>query len=199
MNNERIKPLKRLFLIVIVLGYVSAIHAQTMALKTNALYWATTTPNLAFETRIAKKWTADLSIGYNPFTLSKSDNKKLKHVAVQPEFRYWLCAPYSGHFIGGHLLYSHYNAGGIDLPFGIFPELKDHRFQGDLAAIGVLYGYSWMLPGNRWSIEAVLGLGYGITWYDKYACEVCGDKLGRETKHLFMPTKIALSLVYYLK
>lgn len=197
MINRRNKLIYAISLFLVV-NVVSA-RAQTMAIKTNVLYWATTTPNVAFETKIAKKWTLDFSVGYNPFTLSKSDNKKLKHVAIQPEVRYWLCSPYAGHFVGGHLLYSHYNASGIDVPFGLFPELKDHRFQGDLGAVGVLYGYSWMLPGDRWSIEGVIGIGYGITHYSKYACEVCGSKVGTETKSLFMPTKLALSVVYYIK
>ena len=170
---------------------------QRTALKTNALYWATTTLNIGFETKLSRKWTLDLSAGWNPFTFS--DNKKLKHVAIQPEARYWLCAPYSGHFIGANLLYSHYNAGGVDMPFGIFPDLETQRFQGDLGAVGIVYGYSWMLPGKRWSIEGVVGLGYGITHYSGYACAVCGSKMGEDTKGLFMPTKLAISIVYYLR
>ncbi len=171
--------------------------AQNIAVKTNALYWATATFNVSAETRLSSKLTLDVSAGYNPFTFS--DNKKLKHFAVQPEVRYWLCAPFSGHFVGANLLYSHYNAGGVKLPFGIFPDLEKYRFQGDLGAVGFVYGYSWMLPGKRWSIEGVVGLGYGITRYDKYACAVCGSKLGEDTKGVFMPTKLAVSVIYYIK
>lgn len=76
--------------------------AQDMAVKTNAIGWATVSPNLAFEYRVARKWTLDLSLSYNPFTFG--DNKKWRHVAVQPEARYWLCAPFGGHFVGAHLL-----------------------------------------------------------------------------------------------
>jgi hypothetical protein len=56
-----------------------------------------------------------------------------------------------------------------------------------------------MLPGKRWSIEGVVGLGYGITRYDKYACAVCGSKIGEDTKGVFMPTKLAISVIYYIK
>ncbi len=89
------------------------VSAQHTAVKTNALYWATTTPNLAVETKLARKWTGELSVGWNPFAFS--DNRKIKHIAVQPEVRYWLCSPYAGHFLAAHLIYSHYNAGGINL------------------------------------------------------------------------------------
>lgn len=171
--------------------------AQNVAVKTNIPYWATTTLNAAVETRLSNKWTLDMSVGYNPFTFS--ENKKLKHIALQPEARYWLCSPFAGHFIGGHLLYSHFNAGGVKFPFGIFSGLEDNRYQGDLAAAGFVYGYSWMLPSKRWSIEAAIGLGYGIVKYDQYECQTCGSKVGSDTKGLLMPTKIAVSLIYNIK
>ncbi len=136
--------------------YSLTMYAQRMAVKTNALYWTTATFNAGFETRLSSKWTLDVSAVWNPFTFS--DNKKLKHVVVQPEARYWLCAPYSGHFIGANILYSHYNAGGVKVPFGIFPDLETQRFQGDLGAVGIVYGYSWMLPGKRWSFEGAIAL-----------------------------------------
>lgn len=174
-----------------------AAAAQHTAVKTNALYWATTTPNLAFEQKVGRKWTAELAVGYNPFTFS--DNKKLKHIAIQPEARYWLCSPFEGHFFGLHAIYSHYNAGGIKMPFGLFKNLRDYRFQGDMGAIGLGYGYSWMLPGNHWSIEAEIGLGVGITKYGKYECATCGSKVADEKKTFFMPTKAALSVVYNIR
>lgn len=174
----------------------TGLSAQRVAVKTNLPYWATTTPNLAVETRLNSKWTFDFSVGYNPFSFR--GNKKVKHIALQPEGRYWLCSAFSGHFIGANLLYSHYNAGGVKFPFGLFPELKDHRFQGDLGAAGFVYGYSWMLPNKRWNIEAVVGLGVAYTHYDKYDCVVCGTHYGGEGKWLFMPTKLAVSVVYNL-
>lgn len=190
--------ISRKLLGILLLALVSmAASAQHTAVKTNVMYWATATPNIALETRMARKWTAELSVGYNPFTFS--DNKKLKHIAIQPEARYWLCSPYEGHFFGMHLIYSHYNAGGIDVPFGLFSNLKRYRFQGDLGAAGIGYGYSWMLPGNHWSIEAEIGLGVGITKYGKYECATCGSKVADEKKTFFMPTKAALSVVYNIR
>lgn len=194
ISNRKIQ-LVIMTVVMMVMGSQRA-AAQTVALKTNALYWATTTPNIGAEVRLAPRWTIGLTAGYNPFTYS--DNTKLKHVLVEPEARYWLCSTYAGHFVGANLIYSHYNAGNISLPLGIFPELDDHRFQGDIGAVGLLYGYSWMLS-PRWSLEAVVGLGVGVTHYKKYMCEVCGSQVDEDTRWLFMPTKLALSVVYYLK
>ena len=173
-----------------------SLKAQRTAIKTNALYWTTATFNAGVETRLSDKWTLDVSAGYNPFTFS--DNKKLKHILIQPEARYWLCSPFAGHFIGANVLYSHYNAGGVKFPLGVFPSLESHRYQGDLGAVGLVYGYSWML-GRRWSLEAAIGIGVGVTHYKKYMCEVCGSQVDEDTRWLFMPTKLAVSVVYYIK
>ena len=37
-------------------------RGATVALKTNALYWATTTPNLGLEVRLAPKWTLEAEV-----------------------------------------------------------------------------------------------------------------------------------------
>ena len=42
-------------------------RGATIALKTNALYWSTATPNLGMEVRWASKWTMEAEIGLNPF------------------------------------------------------------------------------------------------------------------------------------
>lgn len=174
----------------------NADNAPTWSVKSNVLGWATTSPNAAFEVKVADKWTINTAVSYNPFSFK--DNKKLKHILVQPEARYWFCAPYSGHFIGGHLLYSHFNAGGIKLPFGIYDGLKDNRYQGNLYGAGFVYGYHLMLS-PRWSVEFAAGIGYGYTKYEKYDCQTCGAWRAKEGKHLFMPTKLAISFIYIIK
>lgn len=190
------KIIDRIVVSVLLAVCASPAAAQHLAVKSNALYWVTTTPNVAIEYRLAPRWTIDLSAGFNPFTFS--ENKKIKHLAIQPELRYWLCSAFAGHFFGLNLLYSHYNAGNVDMPFGVFPELKDHRFQGDLGAIGIGYGYSWMLS-RRWSIEAEATLGVGVTNYKKYNCERCGSQLDGRTRWLFMPTRLSVAVVYNIR
>ena len=82
-------------------------------IKTNLLYDAGTTLNLGAEFRLSPYLTLDVSGNYNPWTFS--DNKKFKHVSVQPELRYWIYEPFNGHFLGAHLLYTFYNVGGVKL------------------------------------------------------------------------------------
>ena len=83
----RSKELHMLLLLLSTLTMTSA-QAQDWRLKTNLAYWATTTPNIAAETRLSNRLSMDLSLGWNTFTYS--GNKKLKHIAIQPEIRYWL-------------------------------------------------------------------------------------------------------------
>lgn len=173
------------------------IAAQDMAVKTNLLYWATTTPNAGLEFGLADKWTLDISGGYNPWTLSKEKNKKIKHWLVMPEARYWLCEKFNGHFFGLHTGYTFYNVSNVRIPF-VSKSTKEHRYQGWAVGGGISYGYSWVV-GKRLNIEANAGFGYFFTKFDKYNCATCGKFKGTRDKHYIGPTKAGLSLIYMIK
>lgn len=166
-------------------------YSPKIAVKTNAIYWATTTPNLGFEIGLGKRTTLDISGNYNPWTFG--DNRKLKHWLVQPELRIWTCERFAGHFFGVHAHYAQYNAGGMGF-FG----MRKYRYQGELYGGGLSYGYQWLI-GKRWNMEATLGIGYARLIYDKYDCPRCGEHLGKEKKNYFGPTKVGLSFVYLIK
>ena len=69
---------KVIILIVLMLGCVAfESKAQKIALKSNLLYDATTTMNLGLEFGLARKWTLDVPVNYNPW---KPDNgRRLRH------------------------------------------------------------------------------------------------------------------------
>lgn len=180
-----------------VWGCAGTAKAQDIAAKTNLLYWATSTPNLGLELGLGKRTTLELMGGYNPWTFNKDTNKKIKHWMVMPEFRYWLCERFNGHFFGLHSGYAYYNVGGMRIPF-MSKSTKDHRYQGWATGVGLAYGYSWMI-GKRLNIEASLGLGYIYTDYNKYECATCGEHKGSNNKHYLGPTKAAVSLIYLIK
>lgn len=166
------------------------------AVKTNTIYWASATPNLAFEVGLAPKWTLDVQGGYNPFTFS--EGKKTKHWLVQPEVRWWTCERFNGHFFGLHAHGGTFNMGGKELLPGAFKALKDNRYQGEYYGGGLSYGYHWILK-RRWSIEAEIGVGYTHMRYDKYDCGNCGTWRGEEKKNFVSVTKAAVSLIYVIK
>ena len=182
--------------LIVGLLFTSLSFGQKAELKTNLLYDATTTPNLAVEIPLRLHSTLDFSVGYNPWDLGS--NKKLKHILVQPEYRYWLKEHFNGSFFGVHALYSHYNIGGIS---AALPEItglrldKQYRYQGDAYGAGISYGYQRHLS-QRWKIEATLGIGYIYLDYDKYECKDCGKRLDTSTQNYFGLTKAGISLIY---
>ena len=185
-----------LLLVTVCFGcYVS--YAQKAAVKTNLLYDATSTLNLGVEFGLGHRWTLDVSGNYNPWTFS--GNRKMKHWLVQPEVRWWSCTRFSGHFVGLHAHGGGYNWGGM-LPWAIRPgsDLRDHRYQGWLVGAGVSYGYHWVL-GNRWGLEATVGVGSAYLDYDKYPCAKCGRKIGSASEHYFGPTKAGITLIFMIK
>lgn len=201
-----IKTMKKLFTVALFcFGLSAGAFAQKFAMKTNLLYDATSTMNLGGEIGLAPKWTLDISGNYNPWTFS--DNRKMKHWLIQPEVRWWTCQKFSGHFFGLHGHYAQYNMGGM-LPWGfetgkMFGNISNdamlnHRYEGWLAGGGISYGYHWIL-GNRWSLEATVGVGYAYLKYDKYSCAKCGQKIGSESKHYVGPTKAGIALIYMIK
>ena len=52
---------------------ISEGYAQKVALKSNLLYDATTTMNLGLEIGLARKWTLDIPVNYNPWKLFRSN------------------------------------------------------------------------------------------------------------------------------
>lgn len=54
-----------------VLATSATMLSQNVALKTNALYWATTTPNLGIEASVGKKSTLQLFYGLNIIAKTK--------------------------------------------------------------------------------------------------------------------------------
>ncbi len=174
---------KRLFcLMCLMYLFTSATWGQDIAVKTNGLFWATTTPNLGLEIALSPKYTLDLSGAYNPWTFK--DDKKMRFWLVQPELRYWLCEKFEGHFVGVHLHGAQYYGG-----------FSDKRYDGYLAGGGLTYGYDWILS-PRWNLEAAIGIGYARLWYKESPRTVCEKCHEDRTKNYFGPTKAAISLIY---
>lgn len=166
---------------------------QNVALKTNLPGWAMASPNFGVEIGLGKKSTLDVYGSINPFEFG--DGKQWKHWLVQPEYRYWFCEKFHGHFLGFHAIGGEYNLARVKIPFGLYKGLRETRYQGWGVGAGVAYGYQWLLS-KHWSLEATLGIGYIYSEYDRYPCAKCGRKIESGTKHYFGPTKAAISLIY---
>lgn len=182
-------------------------NAQHFAVKTNALYWATATPNVGLEAAMGERWTVELEGGYNPWTLDKEKNMKAKHWLVSPEFRYWFCNSFQGHFIGINGNYTQFNIGAIPVPLqrtfislNKTPEadLEKSRVEGWAVGAGITYGYAFPIA-RRWNLEFTAGFGYWYSIYNQYESRKCG--LFQETvkKHALGPTSLGISFIYMIK
>ena len=192
--------MKRYFSIILILlltmgaGLVQEAAAQKVAVKTNALYWASASPNLSAEVGLAPHWTLEVGGGLNPFTFK--DNLKWKHYQWQGEARYWICEKFYRHFIGIHAGGGEFNVSKVAFPW---PKLSsDKRYEGWAVKAGLSYGYSFVL-GGRWNLEATIGLGVIHADYNRYGCAVCADHDGNFKKTVFAPTKAGITLVYMIR
>lgn len=157
LTTKFLRTASTVLIALIAVALAPCVLAQKIAVKTNFFTDALATPTLAIETKVAPKWTVELTGALNAWDFDHGE-KKWKHWLVIPEARYWLCDPFGGHFVGIHLMCGQYNVGGIKhLPDFLgtnFSRLADSRFQGWYVGAGLVYGYDWMLS-KHWNIEAV--------------------------------------------
>ena len=182
-------------LLAYTVGSSGQSQSQRWVLKNNLVYDATLTPNLGLEYVIGRKTSIQLFYGLHPWTFS--DNKKIRHWSLMPEWRRWLSeeGPLEGWFWGLHLVGGEYNAGGKKLPFGLFKSLRDNRYEGWYGGGGLTIGHTWRLSCH-WRLEAALGVGYLHTRYHQYGAEVCGEDFGTGHYNYVGPTKLALNIGY---
>lgn len=202
--------LMKRYLIIAVLFFLASAgtaFAQKLAVKTNALYWGTATPNLGLEYAMADRWTLELEGGYNPWTFDSEKNMKIKHWLVSPEVRYWFCESFLGHFVGINGNYTLFNISGIPTP-GVFidlssntdskTDLKDSRVQGWAVGAGVTYGYAFPIA-RRWNMELTLGYGIWYTEYGQYESRKCGLFQQDVQKWALGPTALGVSFMFMIK
>lgn len=202
--------LMKRYLIIAVLFFLASAgtaSAQKLAVKTNALYWVTATPNLGLEYAMADRWTLELEGGYNPWTFDSEKNMKIKHWLVSPEVRYWFCESFLGHFVGINGNYTLFNISGIPTP-GVFidlssntdskTDLKDSRVQGWAVGAGVTYGYAFPIA-RRWNMELTLGYGIWYTEYGQYESRKCGLFQQDVQKWALGPTALGVSFMFMIK
>lgn len=160
-------------------------YAQRVSVKTNALYWATATPNIGAEFRLNRRMTLNVeALGNRLKVGSKFDSRVL---AFSPELRYWFSLrPQAGHFVGLMAEAADYDV-----------TLKNKVYKGETAGAGLTYGYSFVLS-NRWSLEATAGLGVmGVRQmnHDKNVPQPTQP----QTVWKVAPMRLGVSFVYIIK
>lgn len=166
--------------------------------KTDLLYAAASqTINVGAEIAVGRKTTLELSLGGNFWNKSgdRNDNRKLWHVMVRPELRYWLCERFNGHFLGVNATYGNYDISRHNILW-LFD--KEFRYDGNAWGMGITYGYHYML-NKHWGLELTVGVGFAAMSYDKYENRQNGALIGHENDFYFGPTRAGISIVYLIK
>jgi hypothetical protein len=186
---------RRVCLVVALFTTISIAADAQVAVKNNLLYDAALTPNIGLEVGLSKKTTGQIFYGLNPWKFS--DTKQMRHWTLMPEYRYWICSKFNGHFFGIHAMGGEFNVQGISDPAGILPfsNLKENRYEGWYIGGGLTYGYQWIL-NKHWNLEASLGVGYDYVQYKKSECGQCGKVTEKDHTNYVGPTKFALSIMY---
>lgn len=182
-----------LFIIAIMLAVMTPriAPAQSIAVKSNVLYDLTGTLNLGGEIRCDDTHSFNLSVNYNPWNLG--ENKKMKHILIQSEYRWWLNETFIGSFFGVQAHFAQYNFGGTTP----FTTVKNNRYQGNLIGCGITYGHQWLLS-TFWSLEASISVGYAHLTYDKYG-PAKGDALIEKSHSNYVgPTQLGISFIYFI-
>lgn len=133
-----------LFLSIIITGNI---YAQRSAVSTNLFSWATLSPNAGVELCLSHKSTLALNITGTPWKIS--EDFSLRQISFSPEYRYWFKQALYAHYIGINLLYSTYDF-----------HLKRKYYDGNIIALGIGYGYSFVLS-DRFNLIPGIGIGFG--------------------------------------
>lgn len=203
-KNQKVSVAGKVLSVLLLWCIATASSAQ-LALKTNVLYDATTTPNLGLEVGLSKRVTAQVFYGLNPWSFKDSNNetRMAKHWLLMPEVRWWQCCKFNGLFYGIHLMGGQFNAQNVNLPLpgGFFKGdnvqkmVRDTRVEGSYFGGGITVGYQWILS-RHWNLEVEAGAGYDRVWYDQYPCAECGTRISSGATNYVGLTKLGLSVLY---
>ncbi|MDR1883550.1 MAG: DUF3575 domain-containing protein [Prevotella sp.] len=171
------------------------------ALRTNLLYGATLTPNLAIEIPLGSRWSISVE-ALNAWWLNHDDTRCWELASLGIETRYWLgnrsqpaAEAYrrslTGWFVGALAFTGVYD---FQLQF-------DSGRQGKYMAAGLAAGYALRLGSSPWGLEFSVGGGFLSSRYTPYTPDRNIQhelwRTGPDKRFTgFVPLKAGISLVY---
>jgi len=190
-----------ILLILTVAAFVPyTVKAQEVSIRTNLAWDAVSEPNLGLELQTGEHWSVGVDAGLKAWPRwlawdwDQTDDVHWRNFAVVPEVRYYLKEVFQGFFAGADAIYTHFNVGDVQFPFGLYPDAKNYRLQGSFWGGGLFAGYAWW-PWQHWRLELEAGAAMGLAAYDRYDCPHCGTKLGEDRKVGVVP-KLAVNIAY---
>ena len=177
-------------------------RARSVSIRTNLLWDGVAAPNLGVEFPLGNHLSLAVDGGLKPWPRwlawdNEAENPlKWRHLAVESVLRWYPGTDRRGFVLGAGAVYSHYNIAGINAPFGLYPELAEHRFQGDFYGGNLTAGWAWWL-GRHWRLSLEAGAAVGYRYATLYDCAWCGAENGSSDGATVLP-KLDLSVAYHL-
>ena len=166
-------------------GTAPSSSGRYLGVKTNIAAWAGTIMNIAADVQVSEHFSIELPILWCPWHISSKH--AVKTFTVQPEARYWLSKPGTGHFFGVHA-----HVGWFNVKWN-----RDRYQDADRPLLGAGISYGYLLPfSEHWAGEFTLGAGYANMRYDTYYNMDNGARIDTRTKNYWGITRVGLSVVY---
>ncbi|MDR2127431.1 MAG: DUF3575 domain-containing protein [Prevotellaceae bacterium] len=166
------------------------INHKTWLLKTNLLYMCAGVFNLAAEYSFSNRLSVDIPVTYSPYSISRT--YKIRTLSIQPELRWWMKEPLTGHFLGFHTHLAFYN-----IALDTYNRYQDKDGKTPLWGAGFSYGY--VLRGKgKWNFEFTLGIGYAHLNYDIFYNVDNGSVYNSKIKNYWGLTKAGVTVSYRL-
>ena len=177
-----------------------------MAIKSNMLYDAALTPNVAIEFYLGRGWSVEGEFNYAWWKFNSSRFHRIEWGGL--EMRKWFLgansSPLSGWFVGTYGL-----AGNYDFMYSSVGQKssrtgtkyrKNSGLHNLTYSVGLTGGYS-MPIGKRLNLEFELGLGYLWGEYDRYNYDLKYNDyhyIDSRMRHYFGPTKLEVSVSWLI-
>ena len=162
--------------------------AQNVAVSTNIADYANLgTINAEASYALARHWSINAGLKYNPFVFGSGDSiVQSKQRSIAMGARFWPWHIYSGWWISGKVRYQEYNVG---------TSAAEYTAEGDRMGGSLAGGYSYMLNAHL-NFEVGLGAWAGYDSYVRYSCPRCGRVVGEGSRFFFLPDDITVSFSY---
>jgi len=180
----------KVFLLIFLLGYGSFCRAQDYSVSTNIADYANLgTMNAELSMALARHWSFNAGIRYNPFSFDGGKGgagKQNRQRCLALGARYWPWHIYSGWWVAGKLQYQEYNQGGLK---------SMETNEGDRYGTGLTAGYTYMLS-EHFNVEIGVGGWTGYEKYKTYSCPTCGRIMDEGNRYFVLLNDVLLSVSY---
>ena len=148
----------KIFLTIILLMVAkTSLHAQRIAVTTNALEDIVLTPNVGVDVVVADRQSITFDASVSPYKIA--DNFHNKRMTVRAGYKYWFNQAFYAHYVGVDAVLSSSDVG-----------VASFKSRDEYIGVGVGYGYSFIL-GKRLNLVPHIGVGiaYGKSYegYDQ--------------------------------